>query len=156
MNRILMLLIVGVSLTACQSAKKEEMAAAEPVAVDAKAGDPAAPAADTKAAMTKETAAPVMADKNTKFPVKTKDSMSFGDQRSIPNKCAVPPEGKQKGAPLSEAIIAGWPQQFFSDVAIMKAALAGVAYPEEVAYIQDCMGAKVLEQQVPGQMPAAK
>lgn len=152
MKKLLILLLVGGALSACQSAKKPEMAAAEPAVIDSNG---AVPAADAKVAMADKAAVSPMVGKDAKFPVKTKGGLSFGDKHSIPNKCLVPPEGKQKGEPLSDAMIAAWPQQFFADVSIMKAALAGVAYPEEVAYIQNCMEAKVLEQQVPGPLPAA-
>jgi hypothetical protein len=91
------------------------------------------------------------------FPVKTKEGLQFGGNRAIANQCMVPDEGKQGGKPLNQAMIDAWPQAFVSDIAIMQAALAGVAYPEEVAYIQDCMLAKVEKPQTPGQMadPAA-
>jgi hypothetical protein len=150
MKKLVIFFALSFALTACQSAKKQEIAAADPVAAEAGA-------VDQKAAMADKAAepAPMTADASAKFPIKTKDGMSFGDKRSIPNKCKVPAEGKQKGLPLTEAMIAGWPPQFFADIAIMNAALAGVAYPEEVAYIQDCMEAKVLEQQVPGPLVAA-
>lgn len=91
----------------------------------------------------------------TKYPVKTKDGMVFGGKRSVPNDCRVPTEGKQKGVPLTQAVVDGWPKQFTSDIAIMQAALAGVAYPEEVAYIAACIDTKVTGKQVPGPMPGA-
>ena len=88
------------------------------------------------------------------FPVKTKDGTQFGGNRAIANQCMVPDEGKQGGKPLTQAMIDAWPQAFVSDIAIMQAALAGVAYPEEIAYIQDCMLAIVTPPQTPGQLPA--
>mgnify|MGYP003401880265 FL=1 len=113
-------------LTGCQSSGKEDVSAALTPKADA-----AKPAA---------------------FPVKTKDGMQFGGNRAIPNECLVPAEGKQGGKPVSKAMIEGWPPSFVADIAILEAALAGVAYPEEVAYIQDCMQAKVDKPQTPGQM----
>lgn len=121
-----LLLGTGLLLAGCQSSGKEDMSAAMTPKTDA-----AKPAA---------------------FPVKSKDGMQFGGNRAIPNECLVPAEGKQGGKPLSKAIIEGWPPAFVADIAIMEAALAGVAYPEEVAYIQDCMQAKVEKPQMPGQM----
>jgi hypothetical protein len=87
------------------------------------------------------------------FPVKTKDGLQFGGNRAIANQCMVPDDGKQGGKPLTQTVIDGWPQAFVSDIAILQAALAGVAYPEEVAYIQDCMQVKVTAPQTPGQLP---
>ena len=118
-------------LASCQSSGKEDVSAA------------LTPTADAKA----------MAD----FPIKTNEGLQFGGNRAIANQCMVPDEGKQGGQPLTQAMIDAWPQAFVSDIAIMQAALAGVAYPEEVAYIQDCMLAQVTLPQTPGQMaePAA-
>lgn len=123
-----LLLSTGLLLAGCQSSGKEDLSAAMTPKPSA-----AAPAA---------------------FPVKSKDGMQFGGNRAIPNECLVPAEGKQGGKPLSKAMIEGWPPAFIADIAIMEAAMAGVAYPEEVAYIQDCMQAKVENPQTPGQMPA--
>jgi hypothetical protein len=103
---------------------------------------------DVSAALTPG-AAPV---KPAGFPLKTKDGLQFGGNRAIANQCMVPDEGKQGGKPLTQAMIDAWPQAFVSDIAILQAALAGVAYPEEVAYIQDCMQAQVTMPQTPGQM----
>jgi hypothetical protein len=123
-----LLLGTGLLLAGCQSSGKE----------------------DVSAALTPKAATATPAP----FPVKSKDGTQFGGNRAIPNECLVPAEGKQGGKPLSKAMIEGWPPAFIADVAIMEAALAGVAYPEEVAYIQDCMQAKVEKPQTPGQMTA--
>ncbi|MGB8816677.1 MAG: hypothetical protein WCC66_02035 [Rhizobiaceae bacterium] len=126
------LLILSLSLAACQSSGKEDVSAA----LTPKAGAAAADKA---------------------FPVKTKEGLQFGGNRAVANQCMVPAEGKQGNKPLTQAVIDGWPQAFVSDIAILQAALAGVAYPEEVVYIQDCMQVKVTQPQTPGQMaePAA-
>jgi hypothetical protein len=105
---------------------------------------------DVSAALTPKAGAKTVAD----FPIRTKDGLQFGGNRAIANQCMVPDEGKQGGQPLTQAMIDAWPQAFVSDIAIMQAALAGVAYPEEVAYIQDCMLAQVSLPQNPGQMAA--
>lgn len=122
-------LILGLclALASCQSSGKEDVSAA---------------------------LAPKAATEQPAFPVKTKDGTQFGGNRAIANQCMVPDEGKQGGKPLTQAMIDAWPQAFVSDIAIMQAALAGVAYPEEVAYIQDCMLAIVTTPQTPGQLPA--
>lgn len=126
MRQAAILIVASLVLAACQSSGKE----------------------DVSAALTPKAAGATAAA----FPVKTKDGTQFGGNRAIANQCMVPDEGKQGGKPLTQAMIDAWPQAFISDIAIMQAALAGIAYPEEVAYIQDCMKAAVTNPQTPGQM----
>lgn len=90
-----------------------------------------------------------------RYPVRTAGGYRFGPTRNVPDRCGIPEEYGKRGAPLTQAVVDSWPKRFYADIAVMQAALAGVAWPQEVAYIRNCIRATVTAPQVPGPMPGA-